>query len=71
MLLAIALQRAGIGFVEAQAVHRNGRMRVVTFVAATPEDLEKFALWAAREDVDFDDARVATAEEIARAKEWS
>jgi len=70
-ILGVELQRAGIGFVEATAVHRNGRMHVVTFVAASGEDLERFVLWSAQNDVDFDDARIATPEELAASKEWS
>lgn len=65
------LQAAGIGFTEVVAHRWNGRVHVVTFVAKTPEDLTKFALWAAGNDVDFDDARIATREELSEAEGWS
>ena len=63
MIAAIRLQRAGIGFVEVKAVHRDGNTHVTEFVAKQ-EDCDKFKAWAATEGVTFDLVRVATPEEI-------
>lgn len=65
------LQAEGIGFTEVVAHHKGGRVHVVTFVARTPEDLTRFALWSASNNVDFDEARIATPEEISQAEGWS
>jgi hypothetical protein len=65
------LQAAGIEFTEVIARHRSGRARVDLIVLATNADLMKFAAWAGANDVDFDEARVATPAEIAASREWS
>jgi hypothetical protein len=64
MILGLELQRAGISFLEAKAVTRNGFMRA-TVVVSSEADLKKFEDWAARNAVALEGARVATPEELA------
>ena len=63
-LVGAELQREGIGFIEANAVHRGGRVHVTSVILSSIDDLDRFVIWAAKRDVDFDDARVATDAEI-------
>lgn len=72
-IIGAELQAAGIGFAECRATTKlvTGRVRILEFVALTPDDLAKFARWAADNDIDFDNARIATAAEVQDSREWS
>lgn len=48
-LLAIQLQKAGLNFVSARAVHSRGGMRIDEIVCRTQEDADKVDAWAASE----------------------
>lgn len=68
-LIGIQLQREGLAFMSAKAVHHAGGIRIDEIVCATEEDAHKIDVWAAKEGYPVK-ARVASAEEVAEFNKW-
>lgn len=69
MLLGIQLQKAGIPFMSAKAVHGGDGTRVVEIVCETREDADRADAWAS-ENGHSARARVASPEEAAEWRKW-
>jgi len=69
MLLGLQLQRAGIPFMSAKAIHSHDGTSVVAIVCETQEDVDRANTWA-RENGHSVKARVASPEEVAEWRKW-
>jgi hypothetical protein len=67
MLLALRLQQAGINFIEAHAVHRDGGIAEAEIICPTEEDAQRAAVWASGEKLPAT-IRVATPEQLEEHK---
>ena len=68
-LLAIDMQKAGLAFISAKAVHSSEGRRIHEIVCETSDDAARANAWA--KDSGYDAvARVATEEELAEHRRW-